>query len=257
MAAVLFLFIAGFYWKLTLTRQFDWMSGPDLAEQVLPWFQVQAHEWHLGRFPLWDPYLWTGQPLFGQAQPGAAYPLNWMLFLLPFENGHLAGWALAWYFVAIHLMAAGFSYLFCRDLGRSRTAGLAGGLIFALSGYLGNTTWPQMMNGAVWAPLVFLFQFRAVRGLRPLANAALSGMFLGIALLGGHHQVPVLVALAWAGVWIWSLPPRSPSSSSRSPAPCRRSRRTNTGISRDAGRARPTRSDGASPCPISCTPGTT
>ena len=167
MAAVLFLCIAGFYWKLTLTRQFDWMSGPDLAEQVLPWFQVQAHEWHVGRFPLWDPYLWAGQPLFGQAQPGAAYPLNWLLFLLPLQNGHIAGWALAWYFVVIHLMAAWFSYLLCRDLGRSRAASLAGGLIFSLSGYLGNTSWPQMMNGAVWAPLVFLFQFRAARGLRP------------------------------------------------------------------------------------------
>ena len=114
--------MAGFYWKLTLTRQFDWMTGPDLAEQVLPWFQVQAREWHAGRLPLWDPYLWAGQPLFGQAQPGAAYPLNWILFLLPLENGHIAGWALAWYYVTIHLMAAGFCYLFCRSLGRSRTA---------------------------------------------------------------------------------------------------------------------------------------
>ena len=38
-----------------------------------------------------------------------------------------------------------------------------------------------MMNGAVWIPLVFLFQFRAARGDRPVPNAALSGMFLGIA----------------------------------------------------------------------------
>jgi hypothetical protein len=205
MAAVLFLCVAGFYWKLTLTRQFDWMSGPDLAEQVLPWFQVQAAEWHAGRFPLWDPYLWAGQPLFGQAQPGAAYPLNWILFLLPLENAHLAGWALAWYFVVIHLMAAWFCYLLCRDLERSPAASLAGGLIFSLSGFLGNTPWPQMMNGAVWAPLVFLFQFRAARGLRPLANAALSGMFLGLAFLSGHHQVPTFIALAWAGVWIWLL----------------------------------------------------
>jgi Bacterial membrane protein YfhO len=204
MAAVLFLCIAGFYWKLTLSTQFDWMSGPDFAEQVLPWFQLQAHEWHLGRFPLWDPYVWAGQPLFGQAQPGAAYPLNWLLFLLPLQNGHIAGWALAWYYVVIHLMAAWFSYLLCRDLGRSRTASLAGGLIFSLSGYLGNISWPQMINGAVWAPLIFLFQFRATRS-RPWVNAALSGMFLGVAFLSGHHQVPVFIALAWVGVWIYLI----------------------------------------------------
>ena len=35
-AALLFLVVAGYYWKLTLTRQFEWMNGADLAEQVLP-----------------------------------------------------------------------------------------------------------------------------------------------------------------------------------------------------------------------------
>ncbi len=204
-AVLLFLVMAGYYWKLTLTRQFEWMTGNDLAEQVLPWFHIQAQEWHAGRFPLWDPYLWTGQSLFGQAQPGAAYPLNWILFLLPLKNGHIAGWALAWYYVAIHLMAAAFCYLFCRSIGRSRTACLAGGLIFSLSGYLGDTAWPQMMNGAVWIPLVFLFQLRASRGGRPTADAALSGMFLGIAFLSGHHQVPIFTAVAWTGVWIYLL----------------------------------------------------
>jgi len=204
-AALLFLVVAGYYWKLTLTRQFEWMNGADLAEQVLPWFHIQAQEWHAGRLPLWDPYLWTGQPLFGQAIPGAAYPLNWVLFLLPLENGHIAGWALAWYYVVIHLMAAGFCYLFCRSLGRSRSASLAGGLVFSLSGFLGNTPWPVMMNGAVWIPLVFLFQLRASRGPRPAANAALSGMFLGIAFLSGHHQVPIFTAVAWIGVWIYLL----------------------------------------------------
>jgi hypothetical protein len=203
MAAILFLSVAGFYWKLTLNRHFEWMRGPDLAEQVLTWFELQAREWHAWRFPLWDPYVWSGQPLLGQAQPGAAYPLNWLLFWLPMRDGHIAPLALAWYYVAIHLMAAAFCYWLCRDLGRSRTASLAGGLIFSLSGFLGNTDWPQMMNGAVWVPLVFLFQFRALRGTRVAASAALSGMFLGIAWLSGHHQIPTFTTLAWGAVWLW------------------------------------------------------
>ena len=33
-AVLLFLAVAGYYWKLTLTRQFEWMTGNDLAEQV-------------------------------------------------------------------------------------------------------------------------------------------------------------------------------------------------------------------------------
>src|SRR5690242_13615451 len=76
---VLFAIVVLFYWKLTLTRQFTWLATPDLANQVMPWFQLQAGEWHARRFPLWDPYIWGGQPLFGQMQPGSAYPLNWLL----------------------------------------------------------------------------------------------------------------------------------------------------------------------------------
>ena len=62
-----------------------------------------------------------------------------------------------------------------------------------------------MINGAVWIPLVFLFQLRASRSPRPAANAALSGMFLGIAFLGGHHQIPIFTSVAWTGVWIYLL----------------------------------------------------
>ena len=204
-AFALLAIVAGFYWKLTLTSQYDWVWGPDLATQVIPWFTVQARSWHQGTFPLWDPYLWAGQPLLGQAQPGAAYPLNWLLFLLPLDHGQISTVALQWYFVTIRLMAVVFAYLLCRDLGRSRIASATAGFVFGLGGVVGTTGWPQMANGAVWAPLVFLFLLRAARGKRLFANAALSGMFLGVAWLSGHHQLPTYVTLAAIGAWLYLI----------------------------------------------------
>jgi Bacterial membrane protein YfhO len=204
MALLMLAIVAGFYWKLTLTRQFDWLWAPDQATQVLPWFQVQARAWNNGTIALWDPYVWAGQPLLGQAQPGAAYPLNWILFALPLRHdGLIRWWALQWYFVAIRFMALVFCYLLCRDLGRSRAASLVGGCVFALGGYIGSTSWPQMVNGALWLPLVFLFLLRAGRGERPLRNAVLSGTFLGVAWLSGHHQAPMFLMLAAAGAWLY------------------------------------------------------
>src|SRR5579864_4698754 len=82
---LLFLLTVLFYWKLVLTDQYTWLEQPDLAYQVLPWF---------------------GQPLFGQGQPGAAYPLNWLLFLWPLKNGWIQQAALHWYFVLIHFLAS-------------------------------------------------------------------------------------------------------------------------------------------------------
>ncbi len=199
-SALLLAIVALFYWRIALTGQYEWMWSPDLAGQVLPWFQVQALEWHRHAFPMWDAYLWNGQPLFGQAQPGAAYPLNWLLFWLPLDAaGHIQPIALAWYFIAIHFMAAAFCYRLCRDLGRSVAASIAAGMIFSFAGYIGSTDWPQMINGAVWMPLVFLYLLRAAAGKRPIVNGALAGTFLGLAWLSGHHQVVMFTSLAFAG----------------------------------------------------------
>ena len=206
MALLLLAIVAGFYWKLTLTRQYEWIWGPDMTQQVLPWFHVQARALHQGALALWDPYVWAGQPLLGQAQPGAAYPLNWILFALPLRHdGLIRWWALDWYFVVIRFMALGFCYLLCRDLGRSRVASLLAGAVFALGGYIGNTAWPQMVNGALWLPLVFLFLLRAGRGQDVMRNAILSGTFLGVAWLSGHHQAPIFLMLAAAGVWVYLI----------------------------------------------------
>ena len=206
MALLMLAIVGGFYWKLTLTRQFDWIWGHDLAQQVLPWFEVQARAWSHGAIALWDPYVWAGQPLLGQAQPGVAYPLNWILFALPLRHdGLIRWWALQWYFVVIRFMAMAFCYLLCCDLGRSRAASLVAGCIFALGGYIGSTPWPQMVNGAVWLPLVFLFLLRAGRAEQPSRNAVLSGTFLGVAWLSGHHQAPMLLMLAAAGAWLYLI----------------------------------------------------
>jgi hypothetical protein len=197
--------IIGVFWKITLTSQFTWLENPDLANQVLPWQQVQAEAFHRGQFPLWDPYLWGGQTLIGQVQPGTAYPLNWILYALPRGDGFIRRSYLNWYLALIHWLAALFSYWLCRDLELSRMASVFGGTAFALAGAVGTTLWPQIVNGMIWMPLVLLFLFRAVRGRRPLLSAALSGFFLGISWLAGHHQVPLYFSLAIAGVWVFYI----------------------------------------------------
>ncbi len=202
--AILFVIVTAGFWKL-LTKQYTWMDQPDMAYQVLPWYQFQAVSWHRGECPLWDPHVWAGQPLIGQMQPGAAYPLNWVLFLLPLKNGRINPLWLNLDFILTHFLAALFCYWLCRYLGRSRAASILAGAAFALSGVVGSVGWPQMLNGAIWIPLVFLFLLRAIRGERTLVSAAISGTFLGFSFLSGHHQIPTFTALMVAGVWIFEI----------------------------------------------------
>jgi hypothetical protein len=197
-----------FYWKLTASNQFTFLTSPDLAYQVLPWYQFQARAWQSGTFPLWDPHQWCGQPLLGQLQPGATFPLNWPLFWAPLRGGRLNLDLFHWHFVLMHLLAALFMYAYCRELSRSRFASVLAGAGFSFGGYVGTTTWPQMMNGALWTPLVFLYYRRAGRAATPgatAANTAGCGAALGLALLAGHHQIPLFLGAALAGMFAYKL----------------------------------------------------
>ena len=79
--AILLVLTAAFYWKLTLSTQWTYLEGPDLAIQVRPWLDLAAREFHAGRFPLWDPYEWAGHTLIGQVQPAVKPPLKWLAAL--------------------------------------------------------------------------------------------------------------------------------------------------------------------------------
>jgi hypothetical protein len=193
---LLWLLTVASFWKLLLPGQFTWCDSPDLVNQVLPWFQFQAHAIQTGTLPLWDPYHWGGQALVGQMQPGFSYPFNWLLFLAPMQNGHLSLAILNAYFIAIHCMAATSAYLLCRGLACSRRAAVIAGLGFGVGGFVGMTDWPQMINGAVWIPLALLAYLRATRSGRFACWAVLAGGATGMAWLSGHHQVPILLCFA-------------------------------------------------------------
>ncbi|MCC6294665.1 MAG: hypothetical protein IT164_18575 [Bryobacterales bacterium] len=200
---LLLLLVALAHWKLVLTNQYTWIDTPDIARQVVPWMQFQVGELQAGRLPLWDPYSWGGQPLLAQAQPGTANPVNWLLFAMPTRHGWIKLSVLHWYFVLIHWLCALFFYWFLRSLQCGRTAAVLGGLVYALSGFVNYVDWPQQKMGGLWAPLILLYAFRALRNDRYWRCLGLAGLFLGLSVLTGHHVAPMFVGLAVAGVWLW------------------------------------------------------
>src|SRR4051794_24654076 len=204
-ALILAALTIGFYWKLTFTTQYTWFNQWDMCALELPRLQFEAQQIHAGHFPLWDPHIWAGQPMIGQTQPGPVYPLNLLFALLPLQNGQLNRLLLNWYFVLIHFQAAFFLYLLCRDCGASQVAAIYAGCVFSFAGFLGAIPWLDLMNGAVWAPLVFLFLFRTLRNRRPMRSAALCGLFLGISWLSGHHELPLLLSALVAAFFVVAL----------------------------------------------------
>ncbi|HZU29390.1 MAG TPA: YfhO family protein [Bryobacteraceae bacterium] len=194
-----------FCWKLVLARGYTWIDNPDLVHMDVPRMQFESDTWHAGEFPLWDPHLWCGQPFLGEIV-GAAYPLSWPFFEMRRNSaGHVSFALLNWYYVWLRFLGALFAYWFCRELGTSMLAAVLGGVAFAFSGFLGMTRWPEVVGSVLLGPLVLLFMVRALRRSRPVSSAALAGMFLGLAWLSGHHEIPFYLCLVVAGMWVWDL----------------------------------------------------
>ena len=186
-----------------LSRQYTWLDDGDNVNQVAPWFQVQAAQWHSGNFPLWDTHQQAGVPLVGQVQPGTLNPLNWILFSMPLSNGFIQVGSLHWYWVLIQFLGVLFGYMLCRDLRLSPTACILGGCAFGLGGFMGSIGWPQKMMSALLLPLILMFFLRVLRAENVVPNAAASGALLGASFLSGHHNVPIFFGLVMAGLWIY------------------------------------------------------
>jgi hypothetical protein len=201
--ALLICITVAFCWKLTLSTQYTWLNTGDDINQVAPWLQVQAAQWHSGHFPLWDTHQQAGVPLVGQVQPGTLNPLNWILFSMPLRDGFIQFASLNWYRVLIQFLGVLFGYILCRDLGLSPIASVLGGCAFGLSGFMGCIGWPQKMMSALLLPLILMFFLRVLRGEKVVANAAASGALLGASFLSGHHNVPIFFCLVMAGLWIY------------------------------------------------------
>jgi hypothetical protein len=207
---ILLAMTVGVFWRLLLTKQYTFLDSPDLTNQVAPWIQVQAYAWQHGNFPLlWDPYVAGGQSLIGQAQPATAFPLSWFLFLMPLHKGFVQMGILHWYMALIHFFAALAAYALCRDLKRSRVASILGASAYAFGGYVATTWWPQQLQAVIFAPLALMFTLRAIRIERTfrdnLPSALLSGFFLGMMWLQGHHQVPLFTLLGISGIWVFHV----------------------------------------------------
>ena len=197
-AAGLFLLLAAVYWKLLFSpSRFVWFDHYDLTELQIPRLQFFARSLHAGHFPLWNPYIWLGQPVLGSGQPG---PLNPLIILfgkfLPLRDGLLSFAELNWLYVVLHFLAALFAYLFCRYLALPRVPSLLGAVAFSCTGFLGSAAWLDITSAVALTPLVFYFTFRLWTEDRVMKNAAPLGLVLGLSWWTGHHEIPLILCYA-------------------------------------------------------------
>ncbi|HYV63442.1 MAG TPA: YfhO family protein [Bryobacteraceae bacterium] len=196
--AGLFALLAVVYWPLLLfPSRFVWFDHYDLSQLQIPRLQFFARSLHAGHFPLWNPYVWLGQPVLGSGQPGPLNPLV-LLFarFLPLRDAALSFAELNWLYFALHLIAALLAYWFCRYLALPVLPSLLGAVAFSCTGFLGSAPWLDIGSGVALTPLIFYYAFRLWTEGGILANGAPLGLALGLSWWTGHHEIPLITGCA-------------------------------------------------------------
>jgi hypothetical protein len=101
----------------------------DLIYQFGPFRQYLKDQLLQGHFPLWNPYLYGGQPFFANPNSMMCYPLNYLTLLLPTAYGMSL-----FYFLHMAIAGAGM-HAWLKTLRLSNNAVRIGALTYALSGF--------------------------------------------------------------------------------------------------------------------------
>jgi hypothetical protein len=121
----------------------------DALRQVIPWKAIGLELFKQGKFPLWNPYEFAGNPLLGNLQSSLLYPLNILFFWFSLP--------IAWsfYIVSQTFFCLIFSYLFFRSLKLGILPSLFGAIFFSLSGFMiVSLEWGTIGHTVLWLPFI-------------------------------------------------------------------------------------------------------
>ncbi len=170
----------------------------DMATLFYPWRLYAVEGLRAGELRYWDPYVHEGVPLI---YPPVGYPLDLLQALWP----GLRSISLS---LVLHVpLAAATFVLLARAFGVGPLAAVAGGIVYALGGFLlASVSQYIYVEAAAWAPLV-------VAGLRAASAGRARGVAAAAVAIGiATSTLGVELALQAIMIgWVLGLRPRRPS----------------------------------------------
>src|SRR5262245_56791134 len=145
-----------FFWRETSGQRT--LGDRDAVFWFFPAYKFVAEQIKSGSLPLWNPYQYSGAPMFAEWQAGALDPINWIYLIETTSRALTLSLELGF---AVALLAA-FSY--ARSVGFNRAAALFSAVIYGLSGFaVARALYPGFLHIVALAPLVLYFVERLYR----------------------------------------------------------------------------------------------
>ena len=179
----------------------------DLALQLVDWAHVVRESWKSFTPPIWNHYNAAGYPLLANGQSSAFSPLR--LLTLPFPLGK----AMTIEASLKIFLALLFTFLFCRQRGKSELASTIAAIGFGFGGFI--TVWIHfpIATSACFLPAAMYLIDRLAK--RPTIGTFAAIAFVWAALIyGGHPETAAHIALLGVPYAMWivfvdrAAPPR-------------------------------------------------
>ncbi len=175
------------------------VSRYDVAFRLIPWRKATRWAIKNGEWPIWNPFMFSGDVLAAAAEPAVYHPIHLLSHLLPL------GPSLTFVASLFFLAAATSAFCYAREVGCGESAALLGAAGWAFSSFmLFWMGWPLTLSVAFF-PLLMLAARRLARSPGPGAAALLTTASVLI-VLAGHPESAlhcVAVAIAYGLVeWI-------------------------------------------------------
>jgi hypothetical protein len=154
-----------------------------------------------GHLPWWNYYEGLGQPLVGEMQSAAFFPLT---LLFAFSSG------LLWFHICLEIIAGISTYFLARRLSIPILFATAAGILFSLNGtfaWLGNA----VLNPVCFLPMLLLGIEMILDSTKTKTNKGwyVAAIAIALSLYAGFPEVAYLdgiFCIAWAIARIFSLP---------------------------------------------------
>lgn len=177
------------------------LASDDLLKEFYPLHGFIQQSIRGGEFPLWNPHVFIGHPIAGDAQAALFYPASWVIWLVGAQRG--IGLMLIFH---TWLAAWGMARLM-RSFGSTYIGGLLAGVVYAMSGWMAARYLAghySIVTVSAWTPWILLAYRYALR--RNTWRAALPGMAaLGLAILSGSPPILVYIGLSLAALWVYQV----------------------------------------------------
>jgi len=155
----------------------------DMFYYFMPFRLMCAESIRNGILPLWNPYIYCGNPLLANMQSAVFYPLNILFYIFPFKIALPITTYITFSIMSIYF------YFFMKLNNATEEASLLGSLLFTFNFYmLVKAVELADLNVMSWLPAILYYSKRYIES-NKIYDIILLILIISLSFLGGHPQV--------------------------------------------------------------------